>query len=191
MATISLAPRLEADQSMAVLIWLCHSPAPALYHWANGTSLSLDPCSPSALPLSCARDHFRPSDPTLLPIGSQVTQSKTHPSPQAPPQTCPPFLGLPSTLLTISVCLGPTVSYLFSSHSLSTCSNSPLSCQPLPAASSSGVSKSAHPGTSYLSQVTWTWVLICCAFLRCYCLVVGGRLFLCSPGWLELTILLP
>lgn len=48
--SIFMAPRLEADQGMAVLMWFPHSPALAVSHHANGISLHPNSCFPSALP---------------------------------------------------------------------------------------------------------------------------------------------
>lgn len=50
-----MAPRLETDQSMAVHIWLYHSPAPAISYWASSIPPRPDSCFPLALPLLCAR----------------------------------------------------------------------------------------------------------------------------------------
>lgn len=153
-------PRLETDQSMTVHIWPHLSPAPVISHWASSILLSPDSCFPLALPLFCARHPFRSSVPILLPTGSQVTQCKTYPRPQDLPSSVFPFSAFKAHLLMACTCPGLTVCSLTPSHLMSTNSNS-SSFQPLPAASSLGVTKPASSGTSYFSQVTWSWFLIC------------------------------
>lgn len=84
------------------------------------------------------------------------------------PSSVFPFLAFETHLLMACACPGLTVCSLTPSHHVSTNSN-PSFFQPLPAASSLGVTKPARSGTLYFSKVTWSWVLICGCLCFCCC----------------------